>query len=147
MNNIKIPSAFMQGFVAATLMLTFAYLVIGPTFPGFKAPSEATQQTVLTLAVAVVSYFLGTSQSSARKDELNAAQQSATITALSIAGSATSPPVTVAALPAALEATLPTALDATLPAALDAALADPVPVQGMSETAKVRSQFPPPSAS
>ena len=50
-------------------------------------------------------------------------------------------PVTIAALPAALEATLPTALDATLPAALDAALADPVPVQ--PQTAKVRAQFPP----
>ena len=50
-------------------------------------------------------------------------------------------------LPAALEAALPPALDATLPAALDAALADPVPVQVMSETAKVRAQFPPPSAS
>ena len=69
----------------------------------------------------VISFYFSTSASSQAKD--------ATIRELATARAPDGPmaPVSVAALPAALEATLPSALDATLPAALDAALADPVP--------------------
>jgi uncharacterized membrane protein YbjE (DUF340 family) len=81
-NDIKMPSRLMQGFVAAMLVTAFCFLVVGPSIPGYVPPSEATTQTVLTLVVGVVGYYLGTSQSSARKDELNAAQQVQIISAL-----------------------------------------------------------------
>ena len=136
MNNIKLPSGNMQGFVAVMLMLSLLILVLGPSITGYKAPSEAITQTVLTLAGVVATFFLRTSQSGTA---LLAAQQSAALVAIT---DGTPPPVTIAALPEALEATLPSALDATLPAALDAALAEPAP----PPIAKMRAQFPPPSA-
>jgi hypothetical protein len=82
MSDIKMPPRLMQSFVATILMLAFFFLVIGPSFPGYVAPSEAVTQAVLTLAGGVVGFFLGTSLSSARKDELNAVQQSQIISAL-----------------------------------------------------------------
>lgn len=81
MPDIKPPSALMQGLIACLLMMNFTFMLLAPSiFPGYKPPSEALVQTLVNLVILAVGYYLGSSQGSARKDEINAAQQDKALT-------------------------------------------------------------------
>lgn len=69
------PSRPMAAFISAVLLLLYCVVLLAPAFrPGitFDATLQESLKTFLTIAV---SYYIGTSQSSAKKDD--------TITALS----------------------------------------------------------------
>lgn len=92
---IAIPKAFMQGLIALLLIGNFTFMLIAPTiFPqSYKAPGDALTQTLVNLVILAVGYYLGSSQGSARKDELNAQQQDKAITMLATAPSPAPAPV------------------------------------------------------
>lgn len=81
---VEIPKSFMQGLIALLLVGNFTFMLIAPTiFPTtYKAPGDALTQTLVNLVILAVGYYLGSSQSSARKDEINAQQQDKAMTAL-----------------------------------------------------------------
>lgn len=77
------PKAAMQGTIALLLLVDFTFLLIAPSvWTAYKEPSTVMSQTLVNLVILAVGYYLGSSQGSARKDELNAMQQDKTITAL-----------------------------------------------------------------
>lgn len=88
----KVPPAFMQGFIALLLIANFTFMLVAPSvLPGYKAPGDALTQTLVNLVILAVGYYLGSSQGSARKDELNANQQDKAIVALTAAVPAPAP--------------------------------------------------------
>jgi hypothetical protein len=83
MNLPKMPSAFMQGLIALLLIGNFTFMLIAPSvITSYKPPGDALTQTLVNLVILAVGYYLGSSSGSARKDEINAAQQDKAITAL-----------------------------------------------------------------
>lgn len=78
-----VPKAFMQGLIALLLIANFTFMLVAPSLmPGYKAPGDALTQTLVNLVILAVGYYLGSSQGSARKDELNANQQTQAMAAL-----------------------------------------------------------------
>jgi len=60
---------FMQAFIAVALVLFFgAALFLPALLPDFS-PNESVLQTLLTLVVVAVGFYLGSSSSSAGKDQ------------------------------------------------------------------------------
>ena len=92
---IKVPKAFMQGLIALLLIANFTFMLVAPSvMPGYKAPGDALTQTLVNLVILAVGYYLGSSQGSARKDELNATQQTQAMAALAPAAGAQLPVLT-----------------------------------------------------
>jgi hypothetical protein len=92
---ITVPKAFMQGLIALLLIANFTFMLIAPSIlPGYKPPGDALTQTLVNLVILAVGYYLGSSQGSARKDELNAQQQDKAMTALAPAAGAQMPVLT-----------------------------------------------------
>lgn len=83
MPKLEVPKAFMQGLIAFLLLANFTFMLIAPTiWNQYKDPSAAMQQTLVNLVILAVGYYLGSSQGSARKDELSAQQTDKAISAL-----------------------------------------------------------------
>ena len=83
MDKLKAPSAVMQAVIAMLLLANFTFMLVAPSIlTGYKPASEALVQTLVNLVLLAVGYYLGISQGSARKDEINAQQQDKAITAL-----------------------------------------------------------------
>ena len=73
----------MQAVIAMLLLANFTFMLVAPSIlTGYKPASEALVQTLVNLVLLAVGYYLGSSQGSARKDEINAQQQDKAITAL-----------------------------------------------------------------
>jgi hypothetical protein len=79
----KVPQGFMPALVALVLIANFTFELIGPSiWASYKPPLASMENTLINLVILAVGFYLGSSSSSARKDELNAAQQDKAITAL-----------------------------------------------------------------
>lgn len=82
MNTFKTPSRFMAGTITLGLLALYGFVLLSPAIFGIwgKPPPEydpALVQTLLTLVVVAVTYYIGTSQSSQTKDDTIAAQAKA----------------------------------------------------------------------
>jgi len=104
----KVPQAFMQGLIALLLIGNFTFMLVAPSiFPSYKPPGDALTQTLVNLVILAVGYYLGSSQGSARKDELNASQQDKAIVALTGAAPLAAPVKIDDSTPIKVEETAP----------------------------------------
>jgi len=109
---ITVPKAFMQGLIALLLIANFTFMLVAPSvLPGYKPPGDALTQTLVNLVILAVGYYLGSSQGSARKDELNAQQQDKAITALASTPPPDPPPIAPAPAPAPAVDVAPTTVE------------------------------------
>ncbi len=66
---MTVPKAFMQAFITVVLLLYFGLAMFGSAL-GLAPPSEPFAQTLIAVFMIAIGYYLGTSQSSAKKDEV-----------------------------------------------------------------------------
>lgn len=79
MNTFKTPSRFMAAIITLGLLALYGLVLLTPMlFPGKGIEFDpALVQTLLTLVVVAVTYYIGTSNASQTKDETIAAQAKA----------------------------------------------------------------------
>jgi glucose dehydrogenase len=77
MNNFKTPSRVMAATIALVLLGLFGVVLLTPMMLHGITFDPALVQTLLTLTVIAVGFYLGTSNSSQAKDETIAAQAKA----------------------------------------------------------------------
>jgi hypothetical protein len=70
----KADHRIMPAVIAAAFIAIFAVVMLTPMFKPDVEFDESMKQTLLTLTVAAVMFYIGTSQGSAKKDETIAAQ-------------------------------------------------------------------------
>lgn len=70
----KVDHRVMPAVIALGFMFLFAVVMLAPIVKSDIEFDESMKQTLLTLTVAAVMYYIGTSQGSAKKDETIAAQ-------------------------------------------------------------------------
>lgn len=75
--NFKTPSRVMAALISLILLGLFGFVLLAPAFLKDVEFDEALKQTLLTLTVIAVGYYLGTSNASHTKDETIAAQAKA----------------------------------------------------------------------
>lgn len=63
------PNRSMQAFIVIVLLALYATALLLPAFMPEVQFDEAMKQTLLNLVIAAVSYFIGTSATSAKKDD------------------------------------------------------------------------------
>jgi glucose dehydrogenase len=77
MNTFKTPSRVMAATIALVLLGLFGVVLLAPMFSKDISFDPALVQTLLTLTVIAVGYYLGTSNASQAKDETIHAQAKA----------------------------------------------------------------------
>lgn len=78
MTNWKTPSRFMAGLITLILLGLFAYVLLSPAIFGKQVEFDATLvQTLITLTVLAVSFYISSTNTSQAKDETIAAQAKA----------------------------------------------------------------------
>lgn len=73
----KVDHRIMPAVITIAFIVLFAIVMLLPAFRPNIEFDESMKQTLLTLTVAAVMYYIGTSQGSAKKDETIAAQSAA----------------------------------------------------------------------